>query len=143
MAKAEQIRKALQAGTDIEKVAATHVNFPNVQLVDKKITSLRRDQMSPALSQATFAVKEGVTEPVVTPDTIYVVKVFGHSNPELKDVQQEITATIQQNKLDAEMEEMKKKAGVWIDEEYFTGRSLPKLQPGAPGMAPVPPPKAQ
>ncbi len=144
-AKAEAIRKALASGTDIEKVAATHASAPNVQLVDPKVRRLRRDEMIPALGDAIFALKgEGVTEPVETADTIYVVKVFGRDVPELKEVQEEIVGTIRQQKLDAELENMKKKAGVWMDEEYFSGRSLPKLsRPVAkdPAAASVPQPE--
>jgi peptidyl-prolyl cis-trans isomerase C len=142
-AKAEAIRKALLAGTDIEKVADIHGSFPNVQLVDRRMRYLRRDEMRPDLADATFAIKNsGVTEPVVTPDTIYVVKVFGRATPELKDVREEIVDTIKLHKLDAELEDMKKKAGVWMDEAYFSGHSLPKpTRPLPHGPAPAAPPK--
>lgn len=125
-AKAEAIRKALLAGTDIDKVVEKYGDVPDVQMVDKTIKALRRENMRPELSEATFAVKgEGVSELVVTPETIFIVKVFGHVNPELKDVQDEIAGKLKQQKLDAEIEEMKKTAGAWFDPEYFAGRSWP------------------
>ena len=125
-AKAEAIRKALLAGTDIEKVEEKYGEIPDVQMVDKSIKALRRENMAPALSEATFAVKgSGVSELVVTPATIFIVKVFGHVNPELKDVQDEIAGKLKQQKLDAELDDMKKKAGAWFDPEYFAGRSWP------------------
>ncbi len=125
-AKAEAIRKALLAGTDIEKVIEKYSEMPNVQMIDKTIKALRRENMAPALSDATFAVKgSGVSEPVVTSGAIFIVKVFGHVNPELKDVQDEIAGKLKQQKLDAELENMKTKAGAWFDPEYFAGRSWP------------------
>ena len=125
-AKAEAIRKALLAGTDIEKAVEKYGDAPNVQMVDKTIRARRRENMRPDLSEATFAVKgEGVSELVITPETIYIVKVFGHVSPELKDVQDEIAGKLKQQKLDAELEDMKKKAGIWFDDQYFAGRSLP------------------
>jgi hypothetical protein len=144
-AKAQAIRKALLPGTDIDEVAATFAKPPNIALVDRNVRRLRHDEMIPALADATFALKEGgITEPVETPDTIYVVKVFGHEIPELKEVQEEIVGTIKQKKLDAEIDEMKKKAGVWMDEDYFSGRSLPTItRPIAHPPASVPPPKPQ
>ncbi len=126
-AKAEAIRKALLAGTDIPKIVEKYGDFPNVQMIDKNFKYLRRENMRSDLAEATFAVKDsGVSELVVTPETIFIVKVFGHMNPELKDVQEEIAGKLKQEKLDAELEDMKKKAGVWFDEEYFAGRSLPR-----------------
>jgi Zn-finger nucleic acid-binding protein len=48
-----------------------------------------------------------------------VVKVLAHHRPELKEVTAEIKNKLQQQKLDAEIDTMKKKAGVWMDEDYF------------------------
>jgi len=143
-ANANSIRKALLAGTDIEKVAATFASFPNITLVDRKVRTLRRDEMTPALEKATFALKEGgVTEPVETPETIYVVKVFGHENPELKEVAEDIEGKLRQQKLDDEIDDMRKKAGVWMDEQYFSGPSLPAPKSAAqpPASAPAPKPE--
>jgi Zn-finger nucleic acid-binding protein len=47
------------------------------------------------------------------------VKVLAHQRPELKEVAAEIKNKVQQQKLDAEIDTMKKKAGVWMDKDYF------------------------
>jgi peptidyl-prolyl cis-trans isomerase C len=123
-AKAEAIRKALQAGTDVEKVAMDFATPNNtVMLIDRKPRTLRRDQMQPVLAKATFDVKDGgVSEPVDSPQAFMVVKVFGHQHPELKEVAPEVEAKVRQQKLDSEISEMQKKAGVWMDDDFFGGK---------------------
>jgi hypothetical protein len=138
-AKADLIRKALLAGTDIEEVAGTYADPPTITLVDKKVRVLRRSEMMKALETATFPVKDGgVTEPVETNETIYVVKVFGHDNPEFKEVAEEIEGTLRQQKLDGELDDMRKKAGVWMDEEYFTSKPAASGSAAQPSGTPKP-----
>jgi parvulin-like peptidyl-prolyl isomerase len=76
--------------------------------------------MKPALEKATFEAPDGgVSEIVDTAQALIVVKVLAHQQPELKEVTAEIRNKLQQQKLDAEIDAMKKKAGVWMDQEYF------------------------
>jgi hypothetical protein len=120
-AKAEAIRKALLTGRDIEKVAADFDDPPDVFLTDLKMRNLRRSEMKPALSKATFDLKNGgVTEPVDMTQTFIVAKVFGHHDPELKEVSAEIESRLKQQKLDATVESLKTKTGVWMDATYFS-----------------------
>ena len=117
---AEAIRKALLAGTDVDQVAETYSTSISVMLVDGKPRTLRRAEMKPALEQATFVVPDGgVSEVVDMPQAFMVVKVLAHQRPELKDVAAEIEAKLQREKLDAEIDSMKKKADIWMDEAYF------------------------
>jgi hypothetical protein len=117
---AESIRKALLSGTAVEEVAKTFDTSISVMLVDQRPRTLRRAEMKPALEKATFAVPDGgVSEIVDTAQALIVVKVLAHQQPELKEVTAEIRNKLQQQKLDAEIDAMKKKAGVWMDQEYF------------------------
>jgi hypothetical protein len=52
--------------------------------------------------------------------TFIVAKVFGHHDPELKDVSAEIESRLKQQKLDATVESLKTKTGVWMDATYFS-----------------------
>jgi parvulin-like peptidyl-prolyl isomerase len=139
--KAEAIRKALLAGTDIERVAEDFATTPTnaVMLIDRKPRAFRRGQMVPALEKATFDLKDGeVSESVDTPQAFIVVKVFGHQHPELKEVAAEIETKLRQQKLNAEVDDLRNKAGVWMDEDYF------KAKPAAPsGSAAQPPASAR
>lgn len=124
---AESVRKALLAGKKVEDVALDFATPNNaVMLIDQKTRTLRRAEMAPALASATFAVEGGgVSELVDTPQAFMVVKVLGHLRPELKDVSAEIETKLRQQRLDADIDELKKKAGVWMDQEYFTAKPAP------------------
>jgi len=117
---AESIRKALLSGKDVEEVAKTFATSISVMLVDQRPRTFRRADMKPALEKATFDVPDGgVSDIVDTPQALIVVKVLAHHRPELKEVTAEIKNKLQQQRLDAEIDTMKKKAGVWMDEDYF------------------------
>ena len=138
--KAEAIRNALLAGTDIDKVAAKFATPSNaVTLIDRKPRTFRRSEMKPELAKATFEAKDaGVSEVVETPQALIVVRVFGHQHPELKEVATEIETKLRQQKLDAEIGELKKKAGVWMDEDYFKPKPLATPASAAQPPASVP-----
>ena len=117
---AESIRKALLSATAVEEVAKTFDTSLSVMLVDQRPRTLRRAEMKPILEKATFDLPDGgVSEIVDTAQALIVVKVLVHQHPELKEVTAEIRNKVQQQKLDAEVDAMKKKAGVWMDQEYF------------------------
>jgi hypothetical protein len=140
---AESIRKALLAGKDVEKVAETFATSISVMLVDKKPRTLRRAEMKPALEKATFDVPDGgVSEIVDTPQAFIVFKVLAHQRPELNEVAAEIKNKLQQQKLDVEIDAMQKKAGFWMDEEYFKG-PVPAASAGATQPSSSKPPSRQ
>lgn len=117
---AESIRKALLSGTAVEEVAKTFDTSISVMLVDQRPRTLRRAEMKPVLEKATFDLPDGgVSEIVDTAQALIVVKVLAHQRPELNEVTAEIRNKVQQQKLDGEIDAMKKKAGVWMDQEYF------------------------
>lgn|SRR5215471_15942616 len=118
--KAESVRKDLQSGESPEEVAQDFAEGNNVILVDRKTTTLRRTQMAPALAKATFATEEGqVTEPVDTPDALLVVLVLKHGHLSQQDVTPEIEKKLEQVQIDSKLDELKKKAGIWLDQDYF------------------------
>ena len=72
---------------------------------------------------------------VDTPQAFIVVKVLGHEHPELKEVATEIETKLRQQKLDAEIDELRKKAGVWMDEDSF--KAKPTATPGSAAQPPA------
>lgn len=132
---AESIRRALLSGTAVEEVAKTYDASISVMLVDQRPRTLRRADMNPVLEKATFDVPVGgVSELVDTPQALIVVKVLAHQRPELKEVTAEIKNKVQQQKLDAEIDTMKKKAGVWLDQDYFK-QPVANSSAGQPGSS--------
>jgi hypothetical protein len=138
-AKAQSIRQALRAGTDIEKVAKDLATPSNaVILIDRQPRAFRREQMIPALAKATFDIKDtGVSEPVETPQAFIVVKVFRHQHPELKEVATEVETKLRQQKLAAEIDDLRKKTAVWMDEDYFKPKPAATLPSAVQQPAPA------
>lgn len=140
---AESIRKALLAGKDVEEVAETFATSISVMMIDKKPRTFRRGVMIPALEKATFDVPDsGVSEIVDTPQAFIVVKVLAHQRPELKEVAAETKSKLQQQKMDAEIDAMKKKVDVWMDEAYFK-KPVPAASAGATQPSSSKPPSQQ
>lgn len=137
---AESIRKALTAGAEPEKVAADFA-AGNVMLIDPKPRTLRRNEMIPALEKATFDLKDGeVSEVVDTPQAFLVALVLKHHHLEQKEATTEIEKKLQRQKLDAELDDLKRKAGVWMDEDYFKNNPMatPALTAPPPAAGPKP-----
>ena len=118
-ARAESIRKALASGDSPEKVNED-LGGPAVLLIDPKPRTLKRNDMIPALEKASFAAKDGgVTGPVDTPDAVLVALVFKHGHIEQKEAATEIGNKLRAEKLNAELDDLKKRAVVWMNEDYF------------------------
>ena len=133
-AKAESIRKALAGGDSPEKVSED-LGSSDVLLIDAKPRTLKRNEMVPALEQASFAAKDGgVAGPVDTPDALLVVLVLKHGHIEESEAATEIGQRLRTQKLEAELKELEKKAGVWMSDGYFK-----KDQGSTPASASQPP----
>jgi parvulin-like peptidyl-prolyl isomerase len=139
-AKAEEIRKAFAADGDAAKVAQDF-SLPNVVQIDSQPRTFRRGQLPADLDKAAFQLKEGeVSGPFETPQALVLVQVVGRRHLELKDVSTEIESRLREQKVQASIAELRGKASVWIDEEYFAAPpSTPATQaPQTPAVTPPP-----
>lgn len=122
---AESIRQALASGDSPDKIAEDFP-APNVLLIDRKPRSLHRKDMTAALEKSTFDAKEGqVPEAVDTPEAVLVVALLKRVHVEQKDAAAEIENTLRQRKLEAQIDDMKKKATIWMDDDYFKNAQAP------------------
>ena len=64
----------------------------------------------------------------------YIQALLKHVEPDVKEVQPAIEASLRQQKIQAELGDMRKKGNVWIDEDYF---KLPNAAPRQQGAAPT------
>ncbi|HLY62152.1 MAG TPA: peptidylprolyl isomerase [Terriglobia bacterium] len=136
-AKADAIRKALTAGTDIKKITQDFV-AANAVMIDADPRTIRRGQLLAPLDKSAFELKDGeISEPLETPQAIVFLQIVSHQTAEQKDVAADIENKIRQQKLEDEMADLRKKTDVWLDEDYFKGPSAPV--PPAPPQAPAPP----
>jgi peptidyl-prolyl cis-trans isomerase C len=142
-ARIEEIRKALSSGDDLQKVAEKY-QVPNVVRVDVKPERVRRGQLRPELDKAAFEFKPGqVSEVVDLGPYLTFVQAVSHQVRELKDVSPQIEKILQQQKINSAMDELKKKANVWMDDAYFAapsqaGQQVP-IRPGTVTVVPASP----
>ncbi len=131
--RADSIRKALAAGTDPKKVAAQFGGTSDV-LIDAEPRTVRRGQLIPQLDKAAFELKDGqVSDPLDTPQAVAFLQVVGHTHADLKDVSGDIENDIRQQKLQALVADLRGKASVWMDEEFFKPASpAPTAAPQTP-----------
>jgi parvulin-like peptidyl-prolyl isomerase len=132
--RAEAIRKAIVAGTDIKKVMDDFKAAGDV-MIDAEPRKIHKGGMPPEMEKVAFALKDGeVSEVQELPQMLIFFQVVKHSRPELKEVTPEIEKNLHQQKVEAAMAELKKNAAVWMDEEYFAAPAKPAAGPtlGAP-----------
>jgi parvulin-like peptidyl-prolyl isomerase len=124
-ARAESIRKALTAGTDIKKVAQDF-QAPNDVMIDLEPRHIRRGQLLASMDKAAFELKDGeLSQPLEIPQAFVLIQAVGYHHSELKEASPGIEKTLRQQKLDTAVAELKKKATVWMDEEYFKPPQAP------------------
>jgi hypothetical protein len=138
--RAEEIRKALAAGSDASKVVQEFAK-PNVVLIEAQPRAIRHGQLTAQLDKAAFQLKDGeVSEPVETPQAFVFVQKVGLHQPELQEVSAEIEDRLRQQKVEATLSELRSKTTVWMDDSYF---AAPPTAPAPEATAPAENPSPQ
>jgi len=118
-ARAEQIRQACAAGGDVKKVSADLMKSGEGML-DPAPLLFARGGLSPNMEKVAFALKEGEwSEAQETPSAVLVIQLVKRDRRQLGQVSSYIEKDLQGQKLDAMLDDLKKKAGIWLDEQYF------------------------
>ena len=114
--RADQIRKALTTGGD----AKTLIKDTKDSL-DVAPLAFRRDDL-PEVMKVAFDMKPGEWSQVAdTPDALILFEVVKKDRLTLAQAKPEIEKKLQGQKLREEMDALKKKSGVWLDDQYFAG----------------------
>jgi peptidyl-prolyl cis-trans isomerase C len=130
------IQKAIEAGTDIKEVAKKF-DVPNVVMVNPESQTVHKGEMIPDLDKAAFELKPNqFSVPVDTPQAVVVLQVLTHQQQEVSAVSGQIENELRQQKLRTAMDDMKAKANIWMDPEYF---KEPEASTGASAAAPKTP----
>jgi hypothetical protein len=130
-ARAEQIRKVLASGGDAKALIK---GTPDA--LDAEPLTFRRDELPSVMKQA-FDMKEGEWSQVAdTPDSLIMFVVVKKSRLTLAQATPEIEKKLQGQMLRQEMDALKKKTGVWLDDEYFAA-------PVSAAKSPVPSPSEE
>lgn len=118
-AKAEQIRKAYATGTDVKKISAD-LSKSDEGMLDADPLTLTRGELSPQMQKVAFSLKEGEWSGVEdTPARLLLVQLVKRDHQQLGQVSSHIEKQLQDQKMQVLLNDLKKNAGIWMDEKYF------------------------
>jgi hypothetical protein len=139
--RADQVRQAYSAGTSAQKLA-DDLRKSGDGMLDPNPLSFPRGELSPAMEKAVFSLKEGEWGEVEdTPARLLVIQLVKRDRQQLGQVSSHIETELQAQKLQAMLDDLKKKAGIWMDEQYFGTAVAPV--PGAQRRNSNPPSELQ
>jgi hypothetical protein len=126
-ARADQIRQAYAAGTG-EKKLPEDLMKSGEGMLDPEPLTFPRGELPPQMEKVAFALKEGEWSEVEdTPARLLLIQLVKRDRRQLGQVSSRIEKELQGEKMQALLDDLKKKAGIWMDEQYF-----------GTGVAPVP-----
>ena len=116
---ADRVRNSFASKGDVAKVLHDTPHGPEDVLFDNDLT-FQRGELPAKMEQAVFPLKEGEwVELNDAPGTYVFLQVAKRSRRDLKDVSPQIEQKLQAQKLKDELNDLKKNAGIWMDQEYF------------------------
>ncbi len=138
LAKAQDIRKRLTAGEDFAVIAKADSDDTGSAQKGGDLGEFHRGMMVPPFEQAAFSLKPGdISEPVKSPFGYHIIIVEEHKLRPLAEVKPDIEKALRPQEARKEVEAMRGKAAVQIDDGFFG-------PPQPPGATPAPPrPQAQ
>ena len=117
---AAAVRKAYASGSDIKKVLVEAKPDPSSIAFDNEPVTFQRGELPPKMEEMAFALKEGGwTELNDAPGTFVFIQLVKRSRKDFTEVSGQIEKKLQAQKLKDELADVKKNAGIWMDEEYF------------------------
>lgn len=118
-AKAEAISKEWVSGKDLKEV---ETEFKDSKIYfDEHAERVSLKQLPEELQKTVMKLKPGgVSEPIEGPQGFLVLQLVKLSHPELKDISTQMGEKLRKEKIDAAMEELKRKDSIWMDDEYFS-----------------------
>ncbi|HZL56833.1 MAG TPA: peptidylprolyl isomerase [Bryobacteraceae bacterium] len=136
LAKAQEIRKKLVAGGDFAAIAKTDSDDTGSAQQGGDLGEFRHGMMVPPFEQSAFSLKVGeISEPVKSPFGYHIIVVQEHKLKTLADVKPDIEKALRPEMARKEVQALREKTPVIIDDGFF-GPALPP--PAAPGTPPAP-----
>jgi hypothetical protein len=140
-ARAEVILQASAAGQDTTLLTDAFKDSDDGML-DKQPFIFPRGELAPQMEKVAFAIKEGVWSQVEeTPNSIVLILLVKRERQQLGEVSSLIEKQLQGDKMEAMLNDLKKKTGIWMDEKYFGTAVAPV--PGAQRSNSNPPSQLQ
>ena len=133
---AEKIQQAYASGADPKKL----VKDPSLVNFDAVPLSFQRGEMPAAMEKVAFSItKEGEWKELAEDSgTVVLLQLVSRSRRSLSDVSPQIEKKLQNQHLREELEALRKKTGIWMDEAYFAAKTPgpgSSAEPDAPGSS--------
>lgn len=113
---ADAIRQAYASGSDPKKL----IHDPNSVVLDAEPLSFRRGDLPEKMAKPAFTIKEGEWAVLDdNADTLVLLQLVKRSRRDLQEMSPSIEKKLQGEKLKAQLDNLKKQSGVWLDQEYF------------------------
>lgn len=133
LAKANDVVKRLKAGGDFAAIAKTDSDDTGSAQQGGELGEFHRGMMVPPFEEAAFKQKIGeIGEPTKSPFGYHVIVVESHSTKSLADVRPDIEKAIRPDAAKKEVQAMRDKANVKIDDSFFGPATDPNAPPAAP-----------
>jgi parvulin-like peptidyl-prolyl isomerase len=118
-ARADGIRQAHAAGTCDQKLA-DDLRKSGDGMLDPEPLTFPRGELPAQMEKAAFALKEGEWSEVQdTPASLLLIQLVKRDRRRLGEVSSVIEKELQGQKMEAQLDDLRKKAGIWLDEQYF------------------------
>jgi parvulin-like peptidyl-prolyl isomerase len=131
LAKAQDVVKRLKAGGDFAAIAKADSDDTGSAQQGGDLGEFHRGMMVPPFEDAAFALKIGeISEPVKSPFGYHVIVVETHTTKALADVRPEIEKALRPEMAKKEVQSMREKSNVHIDDAFFGPAATP--EPAAP-----------
>ena len=129
-ARAAAIMQSAASGGDSIKLAELFKGSDQGILDDPPVTFVR-GQLPAKLEEAAFTMKPGDwVEAEDTPDHLILIYLVKRDLQPLSDVNSLVARLVQGEKMQKQLDELKKKTGIWMDEKYFGGGGTVTAEPG-------------
>src|SRR5450755_37480 len=132
-ARADAILQASAAGHDTTSLTDAFEDS-DAGLLDPAPLTFPRGELSPTLEKAAFAAKEGEwSQAQDSQDSIILLQLTKRDRQPLGEVSSLIQKQLQGQKMQAVLDDLKKSAGIWMDEQYFgiAAAPVPDAQRGS------------
>ena len=134
LAKAQDIRKKLEAGGDFAALAKAESDDAGSGANGGDLGNFGRGRMVPPFEQAAFSLEIGkLSEPVKSQFGYHIIQVQERETKPFAEVRPEIDKKLQQETAQKKMEDLKKASNVVMNPDYF----------GPPPAPPAPPAEAK
>jgi PPIC-type PPIASE domain len=117
--RADRLRQAYAAGTSEPKLA-DDLRKSGDGMLDVKPVTFPRGELSRHMEKVAFGLKEGEWSEVEdTPASLLLIQLVKRGRQQLGEVSSIIEKELQGQKMQALLDDLKKKSGIWMDDQYF------------------------